>query len=162
MSAPPLDLGEPAPARDAPAVIHLPHVPPPDAAKKRPKRQRGHVDHFRTDDAEHAELAARAREAGLSVDAFCRLKTLGDAGPRSKRALPTETSRLRAHHITAINRVGNLVNQGVYALNRIDPEIAARDRLADEVAAARALLQAAMPALREALAAVLSGDDSQG
>src|SRR5580704_11821106 len=116
---------EPAPARDAPAVIHLPHVPPPAAApaeKKRPKRNRGHVDHFRTNDEEHAELAARAQAAGLSVDAFCRLKTLGDAGPRSKRALPTETSRLRAQHVTAINRVGNLVNQGIYALNRIDPE----------------------------------------
>jgi hypothetical protein len=153
---------EPAPARDAPAVIHLPHVPLPDTEKKRPKRQRGHVEQFRTDDEEHAALMILAHEAGLSLGAYYRRELIGIAGARSKRALPTETSRLRAQHLTAINRIGNLVNQGIYALNRIDPETAGRDRLADEVAAARELLQAAMPALREALAAVLSGDDCQG
>ena len=156
---------EPAPARDAPAVIHLPHVPSPPAAKKRPKRQRDHVDHFRTSDDEHAELVARAREAGLSVDAFCRLKTLGDPGPRSRRGAPTEASRLRAQHITAINRVGNLVNQGIRALNDTAlsaPEAGSRDRLADEIAAVRELLQSTVPALQEALAGAVSGDDREG
>jgi hypothetical protein len=90
------------------------------------------------------------------------LKTLGDAGPRSKRALATAASQQRAQHITAINRAGNLVNQGIYALNRIDAEAGSRDRLADEVAAARELLESAIPALRRALAAAASGDDSQG
>lgn len=159
----PFDPSEPAPARDAPAVIHLPYVPAP-VAKKQPKRQRPHVDHFRTSDEEHAELLVRAREAGLSVDAYCRLKTLGDPGPRSRRGATSEASRQRAQHITAINRVGNLINQGIRALHdtaRRAPEAADRDRLAEEVEATRALLQAAMPALREALAGAVS-DDCEG
>jgi hypothetical protein len=157
-------ITDPAPARSAPSVIHLPYLPPPDdlpGKKKRPKRQRGHVDHFRTDDTEHAELAARAREAGLSVDAYCRLKTLGDPGLRSKRAQPTAASRQRAEQITAINRVGNLINQGIHALNETAmraPEAGSRDRLADEIAAMRELLQSAIPALNAALAAAVWDD----
>jgi hypothetical protein len=146
-------------ATDVPAVIQLPDQSPP--AKKRPKRQRRHVDHFRTDDAEHAELAARAREVELSVDAYCRLMTLGDAGARSRRTQPTVDSRLRAQQITAINRAGNLVNQGIRALHEIRQaaaETTGRDRLADEMEAARALLEGAIPPLMEALATVL-GDD---
>jgi hypothetical protein len=165
MSAPEIVGFDEAPAGQAPPVIHLPHLPPPAMPeKKQPKRQRRHVDHFRTDDAEHAELLARAGEAGLSVDAYCRLKTLGDAGARSKRAQPTETSRLRAAHVTAINRVGNLVNQGIRALHdtaRRAPEGGDRDRLAEEIAATLVLLETTLPALREALAAVL-GDDREG
>ena len=37
---------------------------PTAAEKKQPNRQRRHVDRFRTDDAEHAELAARAAKPG--------------------------------------------------------------------------------------------------
>lgn len=164
MSAPPSDLTEAAPAGEAPAVIYLPDMSP-TPEKKRPRRQRAHVDHFRTTAEEHAELAARAREAGLSVDAFCRLKTLGDPGERSRRSPPTENSRLRAQHITAINRVGNLVNQGIRALHdtaRQAPEAGDRDRLADEIAATRELLEATLPELREALAVVIAGDDREG
>jgi hypothetical protein len=147
-----------------PDVIELPYVPPPTAAvpTKRPKRHRGHVEQFRTDGDEHAELAGLARDAGLSLGAYYRRELIGTPGPRSKRAQPTAASQQRAQHITAINRAGNLVNQGIYALNRIDPEEGSRDRLADEVAAARELLQSAIPALTEALAAAASGDDSQG
>ena len=145
-----------------PAVIHLPgQMQPVAPEKKRPKRQRRHVDHFRTDDAEHAELIARAQAAGLSVDAFCRSMTLGDAGARSRRSQPTMDSRLRAQQITAINRAGNLVNQGIRALHEIRQaaaEASGRDRLADEMEAARKLLEGAIPPLMEALQAVL-GDD---
>jgi len=154
---------EEARAGAVPLVIHLPDQSQPVPPKK-PKRKRVHVDHFRTDDDEHAELAARARDAGLSVDAFCRMKTLGDHGPRSRRSQPTKDSQLRAQEITAINRVGNLFNQGIRALHDIRqaaPEVTGRDRLADEMEAARALLQAAMPMLAEALAAVI-GDDREG
>jgi len=154
-------ITEPAPASTTPDVIHLPYVPPPDAAPKKPKRQKARFVGIRFDDAGFDEAQRRAREVGLSLGAYGRQRMIDDAGPRAKRAPPTETSRLRATHVTAINRIGNLVNQGIYALNRIDPESGARDRLADEVAAARELLQSAMPALREALAAVLSGDDRE-
>ena len=152
-------------AHDLPEIIYLPHLPPPGVVpgeKKRPKRNRGHVDHFRTSDEEHAELASRARAEGLSVDAYCRLKTLGNAGLRSKRAQPTAASKQRAEHITAINRIGNLINQGIHALNRIDHDDGPRDRLADEVAAAREILAEAMPLLREALAAAVSDDVREG
>jgi hypothetical protein len=137
-------------------------MPPPDAGPKKPKRQKARFVGIRFDDAGLDEAQRRAREAGLSLGAYARQRMIDDAGPRAKRAPPTETSRLRAQHITAINRAGNLVNQGIFALNRIDPEIGTRDRLADEVAAARELLESTIPALREALAAVLSGDDREG
>ena len=92
-----LDPPEPSAAlRD----VNLPlfRMPPPESEEA--PAARGHVDHFRTDDAEHAELAARARDAGLSVDAFCRLKTLGDPGPRSQ-ARPADRGQPEAgaaHH----------------------------------------------------------------
>jgi hypothetical protein len=40
----------------------LPHLPPPELTptRKKPKRQRRHVEQFPTDDAEHADLAAQA------------------------------------------------------------------------------------------------------
>jgi hypothetical protein len=51
------EITQPAPAHDAPAVIHLPHLPPPtDApAKKRPKRQKSRFVGIRFDDAGFAE-----------------------------------------------------------------------------------------------------------
>jgi hypothetical protein len=149
----------------APAVIYLPDQSRPVAVRKQPKRQRRHVDHFRTDDAEHAELAARAGAAGLSVDAYCRLKTVGEPGLRSRRSQPTMDSRLRAQHITAINQAGNLVNQGIHALHEIKLAASAavsRDRLADEIARTRELLEAAIPVLAAALTAAAFGDDREG
>ena len=143
------------------ALIELPTGP----AKEPAKRRRRNVDHFRTDDEEHAELAARARDAGLSVDAFCRLKTLGDPGPRSRRSPPTEDRVLRAQHITAINRAGNLVNQGIHALHDIRqaaPAAVERDRLAYELEAVRKLLQSAIPVLSEAVTAAAAGDVREG
>jgi hypothetical protein len=82
---------EPAPASDAPAVIHLPRLPRP---KKKPKRQRSRMAFIRLDDAEFAELETRAREAGLSVGAYCRACSLGDAGPRARRRVTVERELL--------------------------------------------------------------------
>jgi hypothetical protein len=129
-------------------------VPPP---KKEPaRRKRSHVDHFRTDDEEHAELAVRAREAGMSVDAYCRWKTLDDPGPRSRRAAPSEESRLTAQHHIAVNRLGANINQGIRALNEIAlkaPEAQSRDQLADEILGLREMLRLAVRAVDETLAA---------
>lgn len=149
---------EPAPAAQAPTVIHLPYAPPPGPAKKEPpRRKRSHVDHFRTDDDEHAELAARARDAGMSVDAYCRWKTLDDPGPRSKRATLTEQGHLTVANHIAVNRVGANVNQGIKALHEIArnaPEARSRDRLADELMTTRELLRASLAAVDETLAAL--------
>jgi hypothetical protein len=138
--------------------------PTPAPAKKQPNRQRRHVDHFRTDDEEHAELAARARDAGLSVDAFCRLMTLGSPGPRSRRTQPTAASRLRFDTVTAINRIGNLFNQGIRSLHEIRlsaPAARERDRLAYELETLRKDLEKGLGELSLALAAV-TADDREG
>jgi hypothetical protein len=63
-------------------VIYLPDLSPrPPVAKKNAKRRRAHVERFRTNDEEHAELDRRARDAGLSVNAYSRLRNLGDSSP---------------------------------------------------------------------------------
>jgi hypothetical protein len=128
----------------------------PAPEKEPPRRKRRHVDHFRTDDEEHAALAERAREAGLSVDAYCRWKTLGDPGPRSKRAPPTPQEQLTGAHHIAVKRIGVNVNQGIAALNAIAlaaPEASNRDRLADEIMATREILRSMGKAVDETLAA---------
>lgn len=105
-------------------------------AAKKPNRQRRHDDHFRTSDEEHAALIELAQAAGLSVDAFCRMKTLGEPGPRSRRQLPTGDSRERAKALAALNHIGGNLNQGFRALNEIAltaPAVDHRDRLAYEI-----------------------------
>jgi hypothetical protein len=153
---------EPAPAPQIPAVIHLPYAPSPAPEKKKPRRRRARHVFVRLDDAERAELETRARAAGLSGGAYFRRAALGDPGPRSKRAAPSEQSRLKADHVVAINRWGNLANQGIRALNEIALRAApatSRDRLADEVIAARELLRGAVAALIETLAMVRGEPD---
>jgi hypothetical protein len=111
-------ITEAPPASQAPAIIHLP--PPADLMPvRKPKRQRAHVEQFRTDNAEHAELVARARDAGLSAGAYARACTLGDAGPRARRRATVDREVL-AHNNAALNRVGNNLNQIAKALNRGD------------------------------------------
>ncbi len=124
MSAPE-HIDEAAPASQAPAVIHLPHLPPPaDLARKRkPKRQRQHVEQFRTGDAEHAQLVAKSRAAGLSVGAYVRACALGDAGPRARRRATIDRELLAINN-AALNRVGSNLNQIAKTLNQgdsIDP-----------------------------------------
>jgi hypothetical protein len=121
----PEHIDEAAPASQAPAVIHLPHLPPPaDLARKRkPKRQRQHVEQFRTDDAEHTQLVAKSRAAGLSVGAYVRACALGDAGPRARRRATVDRELLAINN-AALNRVGSNLNQIAKALNQgdgIDP-----------------------------------------
>jgi len=91
---------------------------PVSGAPKRPKRRRCHVDHFRTDDAEHAKLERRARAAGLSVGAYCRACCLGAAGPRARRRPPVE-HELLARNTAELNHIGSNLNQTTRALNEI-------------------------------------------
>jgi len=83
---------------------------------RKPRRRRNHVEQFRTDDAEHAALEARAREAGLSIGAYARACSLGDAGPRAKRRPPVN-GELVARANAEMNRAGNNLNQIAHALN---------------------------------------------
>ena len=68
---------------------------------------------------EAAELQRGRREAGLSDASFIRASTIGDPGPRSKRAMPTAQDQLTAAHHIAVKRIGVNVNQGIHALNEI-------------------------------------------
>jgi hypothetical protein len=133
-------------------IIELPAAP----VKKKPRRKRSHVERFRTDDDEHADIGALVRDSGLSFGALMRQSLLGDPGPRSKRAAPTPENRLTASHVMAVHRVGVNVNQGIAALNKIAlsaPTATSRDRLADEIMANRELLRGMQRSLDEALAA---------
>ena len=91
---------------------------PEPAARKKPNRRRRHVERFRTDDDEHAELERRARDAGLTVHAYSRMRTLGDPGPRARRRAPVDATAL-AHGLVAFNRQHSNYNQAVRALNRL-------------------------------------------
>jgi hypothetical protein len=152
MTAPPEPQTDAAPASSAPPVIQL----GPPAEKKKPKRQKARFVGIRFDDAGFDEAQRRARAVGLSLGAYARQQMIDDAGNRARRAPPTPDSQLKAGHLAALNRIGNLFNQGIRALNIIAleiPEAVSRDRLADEVAQARELLEAAIPSLLETLAA---------
>ena len=129
---------------------------PTAAEKKQPNRQRQHVERFRTDDEEHAAITALARDSGLSFGAFIRASTIGNPGPRSKRATPTEQGRLTREHVIALNRVGGNINQGIRALNEIAlkaPEASSRDELAVQIAGLRLLFEKGMAELMPVLEA---------
>jgi hypothetical protein len=143
---------EAAPAAAAPEIIYLPRP----KKKEPPRRRRARHVFVRLDDAEFTELETRAREAGLSVGAFCRLKTLDDPGPRSKRAPPTAQDQLTAAHHIAVKRIGVNVNQGIHSLAVIAlaaPQATSRDRLADEIMAVREMLRAMQRTVDDVLAA---------
>jgi hypothetical protein len=158
------DAPEPEAARtqatDVPAIIQLPDLSQP--MPKKPKRQRQHLEHFRTDDAEHAELAARARDTGLSVNAFCRMRALGSPGPRSRRNRPEIDEKLLARNNAELNRIGSNLNQAVRALNDI-ALTAGTERLA-QVAHLVAPIEATLADIRLTLTANRRalGYDSEG
>jgi hypothetical protein len=152
---------EPPPARDAPDVIHLPRASLPAVEKKKPKRRRQRFVGVRLDDAELAALESRAREAGLSVGAYCRACSLGDAGPRARRRV-TVDRELLARNTAELNHIGSNLNQTARALNEI-----ARDDGSGGLAQVAHLvrpIQTTLDELRAALAANRSalGYDSEG
>jgi hypothetical protein len=140
------------------AAASNPSSPDGVPEKKKPKRKRPCIRLARYSDDEAALFDELAKEARLSDSAFIRISTIGEQGrPRSRRRALDERGRLNLQFLTALNRVGSLVNQGVRALNEIAltaPEAADRDRLADEIAQVKGLLASAIPALHETLAAI--------
>lgn len=138
--------------------LHPPLPPRPSGSNR---RQRRHVEQFRMDDAEHAELERRARVAGLSVGAYCRACCLGSTGPRARRRPPVE-HELLARNTAALNHIGSNLNQTARALNEIALG-GGRGRLA-QVAHLVAPIQTTLADLRRALAdnRRALGYDSQG
>ena len=129
---------------------------------RKPKRRRSHVVQLRADDAERAELEARAGASGLSIGAYLRASGLGDAGPRSRPRPPVEREML-ARTNADLNRVGSNLNQIARTLN-----IAALDEtgvdLAQRVTEIDQPLMAVLSELSVTLAAIRGalGYDSQG
>lgn len=166
----PTDLASDLPSgHDAPAVIHLPdeRQQAKQVTSGSETRQRRHVVQFRADDAELAELRRRAWDSGrLSVGAFCRKRALGDPGVRHARGPAPPDVQLLAQHVTALNRVGNNLNQTTRALNelRLMADGSETDRLEQRVEDAIAQSTAAIDEVREAVSAVFRalGHDRQG
>ncbi|HUA82821.1 MAG TPA: plasmid mobilization relaxosome protein MobC [Bryobacteraceae bacterium] len=65
---------------------------------------------LRLDEAEYLLIGEYARNAGLSRGSFLRAAALGSPGPRAQRA-PTVNAEALAHATSALNRVGNNLNQ---------------------------------------------------
>jgi hypothetical protein len=166
----PLDRTSDLPSgRDAPAVIHLPDERPQakQTVSGSEKRQRQHVVQFRADDAELTELRRRAWDSGrLSVGAFCRKRALGSPGVRHARGPAPLDVRLLVQHLSALNRVGNNLNQTTRALNelRLMADESGADRLAQRTEDAIAQSEAAIDEVREAINVVCRalGYDRQG
>jgi hypothetical protein len=124
MSEPQPTIREPAPAREAPAVIHLPDLR--QSTKKvtsgSNKRQRQHLERFRTDAAEHAALHEQLRATGLSLGAYVmRLAAIeGGNVSRARRRghAPVDVVAL-TQALVAFNRAGNNQNQTARALNEL-------------------------------------------
>jgi hypothetical protein len=72
-----------------------------------------------TDD-EFAELTRRANSVGLSRNGYIRLKTIGEAGPRSQ-SVPKAGTKDLAKLLAEVNKIGSNINQIARALNRGRP-----------------------------------------
>ena len=94
--------------------------------------------------AEYASVTEKAARAGLSNSAYTRACLLGRPGPRAKRAPPIH-GPLLAQAITALNRVGNNINQIAHHLN------AGGHPDSKQIAEARAELSACIKAFLKAL-----------
>lgn len=84
--------------------------------RQRDKRQRQQVVTLRMDDAELAALREAAERAGLSVGAYIRAATLGDAGVRAGRR-PVPERALLAQVLGQLGRWGNNLNQLAHQAN---------------------------------------------
>lgn len=100
------DVGAPAKTRRK--------IPP---KRMRVKDVRGRFIAVRCSDTEHASIAEKAAEAGLSVGAFLRSLALGDAGPRAVRRPPVERKEL-GRLLGHLGKVGSNINQLAHAFNR--------------------------------------------
>jgi hypothetical protein len=131
---------EPAPANEAPTVIHL--GPPPDVAapaKARhgsEKRQRSAGVLVKVTPTDHQRLKADAAAAGMSVAGYLASGRLGDetaSRPRARqrRRLPKIEAELLARNNAELNWLGNNQNQTTRALHEL--RIIAREIGADRL-----------------------------
>ena len=79
-------------------------------------RQRNRKTDTRWDDAEYSILSERAKETGLSRNAYIRAVVTGTPGPRAQRAPHVNAVEL-GKAAAALNKAGNLLNQIAHPLN---------------------------------------------
>jgi hypothetical protein len=80
------------------------------------KRQRNKITPIRWAADEFNKVAAKADKAGLSLGAFVRAVSLGDAGPRARRSRPIN-DQILIKVIGLHGKYGNNLNQIAYKLN---------------------------------------------
>ena len=107
------------------------------------KRQRNRKTDTRWNDDEYIALIDRARETGLSLNAYIRAAVLGTPGPRARRTPPVNAEAL-GRATAALNKVGSNVNQIAQVANGGNFH-----RVAQECFAALAEVRAAAAAIRE-------------
>lgn len=111
------------------------------------KRKRSGLVQVRCTEAEAKALDEAATVAGMSVAAFMRRQSLGDAGPRAVRRPPVERRDL-AQLLGQLGKCGSNLNQIARALNT------GHDRTSAEIAAAVADIRAAALAISVTLRGV--------
>jgi hypothetical protein len=130
MIAPPHDLVEPAPASEAPPVIHLPYVPPPKEEARRKtrrgseKRKRSAGILVKLTPADHQRLKAEAAAAGMSAAGYLASGRLGDEIAdrprlRVRSRLPKLDTELLARNNAELNHIGSNENQRTRVLNEL-------------------------------------------
>src|SRR5580698_7297763 len=80
------------------------------------KRQRNKITPIRWAADEFNKVAAKADKAGLSLGAFVRAVSLGDAGPRARRSRPIN-DQILIKVIGLHGKYGNNLNQIAYKFN---------------------------------------------
>jgi hypothetical protein len=120
---------EPAPAREAPPVIHLPYVPPKEEARRKTrrgseKRKRSAGILVKLTPADHQRLKAEAAAAGMSAAGYLASGRLGDEIAdrprlRVRSRLPKLDTELLARNNAELNHIGSNENQRTRVLNEL-------------------------------------------
>jgi hypothetical protein len=108
------------------------------------KRQRQRVFQLRLTDDEHAELAARAESAGVSVAGLIRHRCLEQSPPRARRRPHVDAAALMKL-LGQVGHIGSNINQLARAANAGGwPSHSALDDAARDVADMRAAIRRAL------------------
>lgn len=119
---------------------------PKPKKKKSEVRQRQKQTKVRWLDNEFNKAAANARTAGLSLGAYIRASTTGDAGDRAQGEGPVDANLLRKV-IAELARYGNNWNQVAYKLNINEAPWKLHDEIRQELANLREVIALNLEAL---------------
>lgn len=158
-------MSEPPSASQAPAIIHLPYLPPPSEHKRRGQHYgprpvedpRSAWLTTRTTPEFLAKVRADAKAADLPVSDYIHVALGGMPSPRARRN-PSEATKVLAQLLGQMGKRGNNLNQGARALNQIAiaaGEGAGQDRLAELIEEMADLHRQAIAEHRECVTAIL-------